>query len=88
MPKMIVIVWGMAMSRPSAEMTLAVVEAVGMNRNRNRSKASPSSGATISTDTTKAAHLGQWCDTTSRSNTNADTNAWAPKARLNTPVAR
>ena len=45
-------------------------------------------GTCTSTDTTKATPTGRWLLRTRRSKMNAARNAWAPKARLNTPVAR
>lgn len=88
MPKKMGRAWGMAMSSPSDDTSLAVVEAVGMYRNRNRSRARPSSGENTSTARTKARPTGRWLVLTRRSKMKAATKAWAPKARLNTPVAR
>ncbi len=68
--------------------SLAVVEAVGMCRNRNRSRPSPTRGENTSTDSTKAIPTGRWLVRTRRSKMKAATKAWAPNARLNTPVAR
>ncbi len=88
LPKKMGSAWGMAMSRPNDDTSFAVVEAVGMWRNRNRSRARPSSGENTSTDSTNASPTGRWLLRTRRSKMKAATKAWAPNARLNTPVAR
>ena len=73
---MIGIVSGMATSSPSDETSFTVVDAVGMCENKNRSRASPTSGATTSTE---MMNEGIWFQCgpywLSRLNTNADTKA-------------
>ncbi len=86
---MIGMVCGIATSSPRDETSFTVVDAVGMCLNKKRSSARPMSGATTSTAIKKQNHWFQcgpyWL---SRSKANADTNACAPNAMLNTPVAR
>ena len=51
---------GMPMSSPRAETSFTVADAVRMNRNRARSRIRPMAGPATTTDTMKAAHVGQW----------------------------
>ncbi len=88
LPKKMGRAWGMAMRSPSVDTSLAVVEAVGMCRKRKRSSASPSMGDTTSTDRMKATPTGKWLLRTKTSKRYAARKDCAPKARLNTPVAR
>ena len=78
----------MAMSRPSDDTSLAVVDAVGMWRNRNRSRARPMAGRHHQHRQDEGDPHREVAALTSRSKMKAATKAWAPKARLNTPVAR
>ena len=85
-PAMMIASWGSATSRPSEGTSLTSGEAVRMRRNRSRSSRTPTRGPMTSTAMTVEAHRGQpsWSsDTYAR----ADTKAWAPNAKLNTPDA-
>ena len=65
--------------------SLASAASVGRWRKTSRSSATPIAGATTTTDTTNASHDGQPHAVRAWKNSAADTNAWAPNARLNTP---
>jgi hypothetical protein len=77
--------FGSARVMPIATTSLATAGAVRRWRNTSHSRVNPSSGASSTTDTTKAGTTPQPHSTRVVKNTSADTYAWAPKARLNTP---
>ena len=85
-PKIICVMLGMAMSRPSDGTSFTSGGALWVERNKARSSAMPIAGLRSTTATTNAAHLGQPLPTAT-SKTNAATYACAPNAMLKTPEA-
>ena len=70
------------------EMTnFAVVFELGMFRKSSRSKARPISGERTTTGDEEGRESPQWSFWVRTVNTKAAANAWAPKAKLKTPVA-
>ena len=67
--------------------SLAMVLELGIFLNNTRSKISPRPGATTTTAMRNATQIGRFSFWTRRVKRKAETNACAPKAKLNTPVA-
>ena len=76
---------GMPTSSPIDTTWRAIGGALRRWRKSARSSTNPTTGATTSTATAKAGAIGQPSRTWSTKYTAAETNAWAPKARLKTP---
>jgi hypothetical protein len=77
---------GIATVRPMATTSLATAELVRRWRKTKRSSTSPSRGATMNTETTSAGMISQPHSTRAWKYMAAETYAWAPKARLKTPL--
>ena len=80
------VISGKATNMPSTATSFTCQPAVRMARNSSRSKASPSSGDTTSTETTRPSQRGSPWTSTISTYTAAATKAWAANAKLKTPV--
>ena len=78
---------GIPTSREMEQISLAVVFELGTWRKMKRSKARPIRGDMTTTEITKASQPAMWWFSVRTVNTKAAAKAWAPKAKLKTPVA-